>query len=571
MCGFLVSMDGSGLKIDEALFAKALNLQNHRGPDDTKFAVFKNGLMGFKRLAIIDLSSKASQPRKHGPITVAMNGEIYNYKELREELKAKGHVFESAGDAEVFAALLHVYGLEEACKRAHRMWAMVAHDETNGKWFVSRDRLGIKPLWMAKVGGQLSFSSEIKSLITLFPELKKLNRYVLESYLTGGHLDASEESFFENIRAFPAGHFAEVGGDLSCTAKPFWKLGADGEEKADPERLKMLMEEAVELHMRSDVLVGLALSGGLDSTILAYFAKKNPDLKTYSVRPPEAQDESHLIDQTVKLLGLKHRYLPCEEFESLKWIDFLLQKMDQPFKAAQTLYQFAIRKQAAEDGVKVFLVGDGADEVYGGYTKCVYPYLADLLREREWGEWIRSAWRFQAFTGIPFRLLLLSSWRGRTSEGIKEFLMKRLLSEPIPYYLRIEDGISMSVSLETRVPFLDHVLLEEAMRCKSAEFMRDGKNKAMLRNAMNAVLPQHVKENPKKFQRPGSSKRIIFNVLWKEAAELFSEAGKKETALSWGISEKQFLEDRENGENSSFWMRAFLALRWMQVTGFSKY
>ncbi len=572
MCGFLVSIGTESLRIDPAIFSKALSLQIHRGPDDTRFSEFPNGRMGFNRLSIIDLSAKAHQPKKHGPITVVMNGEIYNHKELRESLKAKGSVFESSGDAEVLAALIHEVGIADACRQARGMWTMVAYDAGSGRWFVSRDRLGIKPLWMARVGKHLAFSSEIKSLIALFPELKVVNRKTLAGYLKDGHLDNSEETFFENIRSFPAGHYAELDQDLKLEAKVFWSLSADGNEKANPERLKSLMEETVALHMRSDVPVGLALSGGLDSTILAYFAKNNLDLQTYSVTPPETPDESQQINQTVKLWKLKHRYLPCEEFESLQWIDFLLQKMDQPFKAAQTLYQFAIRKQAATDGVKVFLVGDGADEVYGGYTKCVIPYLVDRIRGREWIEWLRAAWGFRTFSGVSWRALLLTSWKmaGRQDEkavGLKDFLMHRLLLEPIPYYLRIEDGISMGVSLETRVPFLDHLLVENAMRCASVEFMRGGRNKVMLRNAMDSVLPEHVKKNPLKFQRPGSSKRIVFNVLWQEAEALFSEMLHQGKKIAPEISSKAFLEDREKGMNSSFWMRAFLALRWMKVWG----
>lgn len=601
MCGLLVCLRPAGAPVPER-FETAARLQRHRGPDHTKIVQAGNAVFGFNRLSIIDLSEAAHQPVTHGPVTLAMNGEIYNYVELRRELAAEGIEFQSRGDAEVFAAALHHWGAGKTHRKLRGMWAAAAFDARDNRLTVSRDRLGIKPLWMARHGDTLVFSSEIKSILHLFPSLRSVNGAALGRYLVHGMLDRGTESLFRDIEAFPCGHSAAIGDDQAVRPEAFWRLETGGEERDDPERLEAVLRETIDIHLRSDVGVGLALSGGLDSTILAHYARGFEGLTCYSIRHPRAEAENPLIDETVKLWGLKHAYLPCGEVETPETIDLLLRQLDQPFKATQTLYQFGIRRAAAQDGCKVMLTGDGSDEVFAGYTKCVPPYLTGLIRSGRWLGAARGANRLAEFCGErgwklfarsvkhalrrrlvpafdmgpgdaryanpaliePVPLEYLCQLRRREG-SLKGYLFDRLAHEPLPYWLRVEDGISMAVSLETRVPYLDHVLVEEALRRREDAFLDGGRNKAMLRNAAEGALPDHVRRQTRKFQRPGAGERLVFGEIREAVRETVDRSARDNNLLADGVNGETFERDREAERNAAFWFRAYLAMRWHEV------
>lgn len=566
MCGFLVCFNFEGELPDPGLFGQALELQRHRGPDDSRIRSFKTGTMGFNRLSIIDLSTAANQPLSYGPLTLVFNGEIYNYIELREELKKAGASFASSGDAEVLAAAIVAWGPEKAFRKARGMWAAVAYDQVTNQIIVSRDRVGIKPLWYARVGKNWAFSSEIKSLLRLFPSTRAGDPDVLRDYLSTAALDLRDRTFFSKIKSFPKGTYSVLRDGSELEPLPFWELEILTRGTYRPENLKAILEETIRQHLRSDVPIGLALSGGLDSTILAYFAHREAQMKFFSVVPPNSADESPLINETVRLWGLDHEYIPCSDAERPETVDCLIATLDQPFKAAQTLYQYAIRKAAADRGIKVFLTGDGADEVFGGYTKCLPYYMAGLIGSARFIEAALQARAFSWFAGLSLSRILYHGLREylrkypRSPSPLKTYLKKRLLEEPMPYWLRVEDGISMAVSLETRVPYLDHVLIEYAFSQEDADLMRDGKNKFMLRESMKEVLPKHVYEMPRKMQRPGSAKYLIFKALNEAAADAFASRGNE--VVDGRINVDEYRKDQAEGRNAEFWLRAYLAARW---------
>ncbi len=574
MCG-LVAVVGKKLP-SLRKFKTAVELQNHRGPDNIKFLNLDNALFGFCRLSIIDLSQKSNQPVKYKNITLMLNGEIYNYIELSQELKKYGFKFKSKGDSEVMAAAILFWGAEKAFKKARGMWAIVAYDNIEKKIIVSRDRLGIKPLWFFKNNDSLIFSSEIKSILHLFPEAKQINNNTLSKYLIDGELDTNYDSFFKKIFAFPRGSFiSEKNKHINLDFKKYWSLKNGNKNKDFENSIKNEIDNTMKLHLRRDVKLGVALSGGFDSTLISYFTKSDKNIFYYSVLPPDATNESENINQTVKQWSLNHKYTDCEDVENLETIDFIIKKMDQPFKSSKTLYQYAIRKQASRDGIKVFLTGDGADEVFAGYSNCVIPYLSKFLIKGNFLTFIKKSYELQEFSEtkplklcyLTFRNLFTRELLKRKNEPIskinltlKGHLKYRLFEEGIPYWLRVEDAISMMNSLETRVPFLDHRLIEEAFNVNESHFFENGFNKSLLRKICT-FLPKHIVKPKIKLQRPGSTKRIIFDVLGNVAEECF----RKDRLIISKEDLQRFKVDKQNRKNAQYWFRVLLALRWIEI------
>lgn len=602
MCGILAAAKLA--PENERAFEAALLLQRHRGPDSQRVLRLGASVLGFARLSIIDLSDCSMQPMRHQHITLVMNGEIYNYLDLRQRLAAEGAEFVSHGDAEALAAAIAHWGPERAFREARGMWACVAHDAHSGNLYAARDRVGIKPLWWAPTRDGLVFSSEIKSLLSLDPALQELDAGTASAFVAHGVLDEHDRSFYKHIRSFTAGHWAEIKpDDRSLQSRPFWELNLQASDKPQSiDELRDCLAHTVKLHMQADVPVGLTLSGGLDSTLLCYDAMQAGNLACYSLDHPVANAENHIIDDTVKLWGLKHTYVPCSDAESLGCIDELLRLMDQPFRATQTLYQYAIRKAAAADGVRVLITGDGADEVFGGYTEAVPHAIAGQLHLGKEAEATALAAGMSEFTGKSAeallqraRVILAENNAGRNpvarvpafdalpyltaqadkttptffdqplypSRNLKEYLAYRLFKTPMPYWLRVEDGTSMGVSIETRVPFLDHVLIEAAFAWPEEEFLAGFKNKSLLRRAGASILPDHVANQAKKYQRPGSSQRLVFQSLPQEILATF-ESPDPSGILETKACREAFARELAAGQtaNADFWFRAFLYLRW---------
>ncbi|MGV3663727.1 MAG: asparagine synthase (glutamine-hydrolyzing) [Prosthecobacter sp.] len=600
MCGILAAAKLA--PESERAFGAALMLQRHRGPDGQRVERFGPSVLGFARLSIIDLSECSMQPFHHQHITLVMNGEIYNYLELRERLAHEGAEFTSHGDAEALAAAIAHWGPERAFREARGMWACVAHDANKGVLYAARDRVGIKPLWWANTKDGLIFSSEVKSILAMDPAMREIDVATASAFVAHGVQDEHDRSFYRHIRSFTAGHWAEIKPeDSRVQSHPFWELKMEASDQPQSiQELRECLAKTVALHMQADVPVGLTLSGGLDSTLLCYDAMQAGNLACYSLDHPVANAENHIIDETVKLWGLKHKYVPCADAETVGCIDELLRLMDQPFRATQTLYQYAIRKAAAADGVRVLITGDGADEVFGGYTEAVPHAIAGQLRRGRITEAVALAAGMEEFTGRhPSDLIkraekiLVENDAGRNpvarvpafdaspfltarasttnpfdtplfpSRNLKEYLAYRLFKTPMPYWLRVEDGTSMGVSIETRVPFLDHVLIEAAFAWPEEEFLAGFKNKSLLRRAGAGILPDHVANQAKKYQRPGSSQRLVFQSLPQEILATF-EMEDPSGILETKACREAFARELAEGHtaNADFWFRAFLYLRW---------
>ncbi|MCC6531341.1 MAG: asparagine synthase (glutamine-hydrolyzing) [Burkholderiales bacterium] len=527
----------------------------HRGPDDAGTFVSAPVAMGFRRLSILDMSPLGHQPMASddGSVVLVFNGEIYNYLELRSELQALGHTFKSTGDTEVLLRAYLQWG-RECVERLNGMWAFVVYDRRIGRLFGSRDRFGIKPLYRYATAGHVLLASEIKAIRASGLYRGSTNWAVAGEYLIRARLDATHESFYEGIEQVrPASCFElDLEGKLQETT--YWSLdGASQEAVGDPAAaFADLFEDAMRLHMRSDVPVGVHLSGGLDSTTIACSAARvrkatraDGPLVAFCYQAPEF-DERELIAATVQQTGAKMFELETSARAVWDDLDEVLQAQDEPVHSLTAVIGYQLMRLTAGQGLKVILNGQGADETLAGYPSYFRHYWNTLLLEGRLGEaWreigayvavhggdrarillrqlrylvqmeLRRVERYRAlaqrneharlcadewFSPELSRHLPVSIGRGGRGDlhGAMAWSMRR---DPLPLYLRVEDRNSMAHSVEARVPFLDHRLVTLAHGLPANWKMRGGWNKYLLRESMRNRIPEPVRSRAVKFGFP---------------------------------------------------------------------
>ncbi len=524
----------------------------HRGPDGD--GLYLNGAvgLGFRRLSILDLSHAADQPMmsEDGQLILVFNGEIYNYIELRRELMEKGHRFRSTGDSEV---LLHSY-IEwgtECLSKFNGMWAFVIYDLRRGLLFGSRDRFGVKPLYFYRGRDCVLFGSEIKALLNSGLCRTGPNWKVINAYLLRHGLDESTESFFEGIEQIAPGTAFEL--DLEGSQKEwrYWSLpDASAETVQDPvSRFTELFEDAVRLRMRSDVPVGVCLSGGLDSTaIICSMARQwgeSPQpLHAFTYCAPEF-DETPFIADTIEMTRARMNRLDSDPDRAWEILEEVLAFHDEPVHSMSAVIGFELMRLAAARGVKVVLNGNGADEVIGGYSSYFRDYWYTLMTDGRFVEAWGEVGRFSAVHGGNQARLYFSVIRHLLGVTLKQTAIYRVFSGwthprnerryawfssevseplvgagldgdwaldavlrqsverwPLPLYLRLEDRNSMAHSVESRLPFLDYRLVALVFSCASEWKIRAPWYKYLLRESMRRRIPESVRTRVEKWGFP---------------------------------------------------------------------
>ena len=554
MCGIAVMLALGGRGADKAALERMTASLRHRGPDgDGRYIAGPVGL-GFRRLSILDLSHAADQPMatQDGQLVLVFNGEIYNYIELRQELEGLGHRFRSTGDTEV---LLHAYQQwgQDCLQRFNGMWAFVVYDRRRGVLFGSRDRFGVKPLYIYRDGNAVLLASEIKAVLHSGLSSAKPNWRVIAAYLLQHRLDESSESFFEGIEQIPAGTAFEI--DLNGGMKTwrYWSLPQAEANQADnpAENFAGLFEDSVRLRMRSDVPVGVCLSGGLDSTaVICAMARlrgsnTGQPLHAFSYHSPEF-DESSYIAETIGMTHAQLNRIHSDPARAWGALDKILSFHDEPVHAMAAVAGFELMGLAASNGVKVVLNGQGADEVIGGYSSYFRDYWYTLLNNGD----LRGAWaEIGAFTSAHggsqaglfssvfrhFAKVALSGtssyqrlarWRQRRPQehhawfaddlcrqldpagaetrdwSLDASLKSSVERAPLPLYLRLEDRNSMAHSVEARVPFLDYRLVSLVFKSGIQWKIRGPWNKYLLREAMRQRIPESVRTRIDKWGFP---------------------------------------------------------------------
>ena len=518
------------------------NAQAHRGPDDrgTWSAELAGSrvYLGHLRLSIIDLSPAGHQPMlsRDQRICVSFNGEIYNYRELRNELVRGNHYdFVSESDTEVILAAYMVWGTR-CFERFNGMWAIAIVDCVAGRLVLSRDRFGEKPLYYCQSGTCLLFASEIKALLASSRSKYQVNLKVIGRYLGQSLLSAQDETFFEGITMLPAGTFVSLPLDLAGMAqvKPekYWQprqLALSKTELANlPETIWELLLDSVRLRLRSDVPVGLLLSGGLDSSTLAAAMKSvlgnTGTLNLISAVSSDSRySETPHIKNVAGFLGEQVHTVNLDEHGvgTFRDLELAIYSNDQPVGSFSTVAHLRLMKFCQELGVKVVLSGQGADEIACGYRKYAAFYVQEmLLGGHLWnaGRFLGAAIANKSSIVAQFNLAdakrymrlpgfndsnsvlgpVLKNHRHELLDirlgqgGLRARQFDDIYRFSVPALTHYEDRMSMAFAREIRLPFLDHRVVELFLSIPSEYLLRDGWSKWALRMALKGKLPKEI-------------------------------------------------------------------------------
>jgi asparagine synthase (glutamine-hydrolysing) len=618
MCGFVSYISLTGTAPDRGVVTRMTERIAHRGPDDVGYFYEDCVAFGFRRLAILDLASSGHQPMisADGRCVIVFNGEIYNYVELRNELASLGHRFVSSGDTEVLLAAYLQWGAD-CLPRLNGMWAFAIYDRTTRRIFGARDRFGVKPLYVHKSADCVLLASEIKSIRDSGAARVQVDWTTAASFLVESRLDHSAQTFYESIEALPAGTAFEADCDGKWKQWRYWDLDeAAGaiQLPSDPiATFGELFEDAVRLRLRSDVPVGVLLSGGLDSTsIICSMARQLTgagELGAYCFSAADF-DESDQVAATVAQTNADVRHLDLDPLQFWNSISEHLWHQDEPVHSFASVVGYRLMKLARSSGVTVLLNGQGADEYLAGYPTYYGDYISELIADLQWGRAWSVSRAYALVHGEDPALVARRSLRRTVGHVLHRFawygalsnsrsrsdaqheawvspdvfarwkqtrapapttlhaaLKKSMQQENLPLYLRIEDRNSMAHATEVRLPFLDYRLVTLGFRLGADAKLRDGIGKYILRESMRGRIPEVVRARKTKFGFPVPTERWFRDELYAPMRELLASRFVRESGL-WNLSiVERDLERHRRGEISvggrlfdvaqfSMWMNA---------------
>jgi asparagine synthase (glutamine-hydrolysing) len=474
-----------------------------------------------------------------GDVHLVYNGEVYNFRELRAELEAHGREFTTTCDAEVVLACYERWGVE-CFPRFNGMWSLAILDErgSDDTLVLSRDHLGIKPLYVAEVGGRYIFASEIKALLAAEELRPAVDTQRLAEYLARGLHDHDDRTFFEGVYQIrPATAVTIVAGGAR-QEHTYWRPRLSTTTPADPDTFKKAFITAVERRLVADVTVGTCLSGGLDSSSIVcvmsqLLADGAPDatsmgdrVRTFSaVFDGDPIDEQEYIEPVLAASGAASDYVRPKSKELLADLPLLVWHQDEPMVSSGPYAQYRVM-ELAKGKAKVLLDGQGGDELLAGYVPYQYVYLRELAKSRDVAG-LRTLSRetlptrdllapiarqrvadrrrsvdpvkyCPSLLGDPTRAASIRSADGRVRDDLKRRLLQDLTEYSLPSLLRYEDRNSMAHSIESRPPFLDQDLIELVLSLPSNAIVRDGWSRWIFREAMRDILPEKIRMRRKK-------------------------------------------------------------------------
>jgi asparagine synthase (glutamine-hydrolysing) len=519
MCGICGELRFDGRPPDLAAIGRMMGRLRRRGPDHAGSHADGPLALGHQRLAIIDLSHRASQPLVDAELGLALvfNGTIYNYPELRDELRAAGYHFFTDGDSEVIVKAYHAWG--EACvERLHGMFAFAVWDATRQRLFLARDRLGIKPLYWTRDGDRLRFASNTQALLAAGGVDTAVDPVALHHQLTLHAVIPAPRTILAGVRKLPPATAMTVEADGTTRERAYWRLPATRPESALSEwewaeAVREALVAAVEKRRRiADVPVGVLLSGGLDSSLLVGLLAEAGagDILTFSVgfedQPEERGSEFEYSDQVVERFATRHHRYRIPNDEVLKRLPEAVDAMAEPMVGQDAVAFYLLAEQVSQQ-VKVVQSGQGADEVFGGYFW--YPRMLAEDRSRPAVDRFRDHYFDRDHD--EFLETVTADYRGGDHTAA---LVAARLAEPdadtfLDQVLRLDvttlivddpvkrvDNMTMAWGLEARVPFLDHQLVELAARMPPELRLKSG-GKHPLKQIARGLLPDGVIDRPK--------------------------------------------------------------------------
>lgn len=522
MCG-IFGIIGTKI-IDYKKIVDVSKLLRHRGPDDEgyyfsdykKFKCYSgddspksiyiphigtydnsikpNVTLLHRRLSIIDIEQSGHQPMSFqgGRFWIVFNGEIYNYKNIRRDLKKNGYIFKSESDTEVIIASYVMWG-EQCVNYFKGMWAFAIYDSNDCSLFLSRDRFGIKPLYYHFNDGQFVFSSEIKGIRQIVST--SVDTSIVQRFIDVGQIIElnKQETFFKEIKQLSPGENLLFKDDKYYTSK-YWELSPTlinlnyAESK---EKFKHLFDTSIRQHLVSDVPVGAALSGGLDSSsIVALAARLNTSpINTFSAVWPNYEfDESKYIDILIRDNNCNGFFTNPNISNVEEIIDREIFHQEIPLPGSSVLAQWYVMGLARSNNIKVILNGQGADEILGGYGHHQMSYV----NEKTLLDFLLNP-RLYKSMGYGYKYFFKKALHNNVkSSDLQSTLMNDIMRNKLPTLLHIDDRNSMAHSVESRVPFLDHELVEFTLGIKSDFKYKEGRSKNILRESMRQYLPNEI-------------------------------------------------------------------------------
>lgn len=658
MCGISGIISNNSIHID--FFVKMNQIINHRGPDDEGFVLFNDNdfvvlgsgdtakeswssnelyspksdinsstfqahvAFGHRRLSILDLSPKGHQPMctDDQRFWITFNGEIYNYLEIKQELKGYGYTFYTNTDTEVILQAFIHWG-QDCQNKFNGMWAFAIYDTKEENLFLSRDRYGIKPLYYwFNFDGDFYFGSEIKQF-TVQPGWKAvLNGARAFDYLYFGLTDHTEETLFTGVNMILPGH---------CFSGPIVHLNSShkkgklaqvkwynpsinnfkGSFEEAKEQFLNRFKDSVKLHLRADVPVGSALSGGLDSSSIVSYVNillreqsKEQLQKTFSSCSEDPRfDERNWVEEVVKETEVDGHFVYPKGEDVFKLTEKLIWHMDEPYQSQSAFLGYHVFQEAKVKGVLVLLNGQGADEYLSGYADFRLHRQKKLLKQLRFIEVLKEVSGFYGLINLsvlfsqdllpsPFRNFLalrnsrqklydtIFEWKKLIGKKVHPYQINdysknshiiiseyQLFKEPLQKYLRWEDRNSMAHSVEARVPFLDHRLVEFT-RSLPIEFLDGpGQTKKILVKAMEGILPEKVRmrKDKKGFITP--EEKWFKENYSQEFLQMFEKYAPYSNGIVNIEKTEQFLKDVQQGKiqfDYTYW-RIILFCVWMKV------
>lgn len=605
MCGINGIVNFNGDPVERNQIKRMNELLRHRGPDDEGDFYHRSVGFGHTRLSIIDLSPNGHQPfiSDDQQLVMVYNGEIYNYIELKEELSKKGSIFRTHTDTEVLLKAYQFWGVD-CLKRLNGMFAFAIYNTHTGDIFLARDFFGIKPLYYHLSERRFVFSSEIKPILSLF-DTNEYNEKRVYEFISKGLIDQSDETCFKSIKQIPQSHHALLStrGEPDFKLHRYWDLSRQSKEDySEDEFIHGFREKffrSVNIQLRSDVLVGTLLSGGLDSSALVgVINETNPGLEHHTVSAiydDSYYDESGYINAVLEHIpSLKSHFVKPKAETLHDTLPDLIRCIEEPFMSTSYFAYWEVIRLAKENNLTVLLFGQGADELLLGYRKFLFFYLKHLFNKRATIPFLRqfitllfspSVWYTTNFrSGVrylsqkfnPLSQLIhphLHQIYGESdnilvSGDFYERNKADLYSLSVPELLHYGDRISMAHSVELRVPFLDHELADFIFNAPIEMKIRGTTTKYIMRRALQDILPQKIYQRKTKLGFSTPQESWFRNYLLEDLLDTLRKAEfiPKFVMMDKVIAKlKHFAENRWSFLGNESFFRFYILEKWARI------
>ncbi len=560
MCGISLIVDNTQENIPQQDI-KAMNARvMHRGPDGEGLYFDKHLALGHRALYITDFNAGGKQPMEFKGCVLIHNGEIYNYKTIREQLKKEGYQFFTQSDSEVILAAYDKWG-ESCVQKFMGMWAFVLYDRTRQLLFCSRDRFGIKPFCYMQSGNRFLAGSEIKQFMAFADFAPRINYRAAFDFLYNGKIDDTENSFFEGVKFLPAGHQLIYQLQSHTYTLSKWydieRINSTntGDFNEASSVFKELFTESLLLHTQTKLPIGACLSGGLDSTSIAGVAKiTNTPVSTFSSCYVQLghNEIEYINDVSLKYGFPGHKIYPViSDLTENGLLKKIVYHQDQPILSGSFFSEFKVFEAVSKNNIRILLSGQGADEYLGGYREFSLLSVCRLLRKARFGalrnaiinsaknneksimEVIKDFLIFGVGSNFINKKIQTERQKSTYYRGLNQQLLEKyeyqsaipsllsnfssladlskqaLLKYSLPHQLHSEDRNAMVHSIESRVPFLDHRLVEWCLSLPDDFIIREGATKALLREGLKGLLPESIYNRHSKLGFPGPEEALF--------------------------------------------------------------